>query len=197
MEELMKQLRELNPEIADRVQTEITNRNNEARDNRLKSESVEKLLKDITEKLGTTVEEAPKVVEENKNEITALMKKIDEIEGKYNEAEKEKLDAKLESQITSKLTDYKIKKNFDFMKDSLKVMTKIGESGELLVGDETLDQYLQKVVDEDVSITETKAKKVKQNDASDLYTEDELANLSEAEVIANMDKVDASMQALK
>ena len=193
----MKQLRELNPEIADRVQTEITNRNNEARDNRLKSESVEKLLKDITEKLGTTVEEAPKVVEENKNEITALMKKIDEIEGKYNEAEKEKLDAKLESQITSKLTDYKIKKNFDFMKDSLKVMTKIGESGELLVGDETLDQYLQKVVDEDVSITETKAKKVKQNDASDLYTEDELANLSEAEVIANMDKVDASMQALK
>lgn len=197
MEELMKELTELNPEIAAKVQAEITKRNEESKDSRQKRTETDKVLNDILEKLGTTKEEAPKVVESKTNEISALMKKLDELENKYNTSETEKLDAKKESQIVSKLNEFKVKKNFDFMKDSLKVMTEIGESGELLVGDTTLDQYLQKVIDEDVTIVDGKTKKVKQDDSADLYTESQLASMTEDEIVANMDKVDASMKALK
>lgn len=197
MEELMKELNTLNPELATKVQTEITKRNEESKDSRQKKVETDKILNDILEKLGTTKEEAPKVVESKSNEITALMKKLDVLETKYNQSETEKVDAKKESQIVSKLNEFKVKKNFDFMKDSLKVMTKIGESGELLVGDSTLDQYLQKVIDEDVTIVNGKTKKVKPNDSADLYTEAQMSNMTEEEIVANMDKIDASMKALK
>ncbi len=48
MEELMKKLKELNPEIADEVQAEISKRNEEAKDSRKKKTDTDKLRKAIS-----------------------------------------------------------------------------------------------------------------------------------------------------
>ena len=197
IKELMEKLTELDPTIAEGIQTKLTELNTEAKNERKKKSETNTLLNDIMEKLGTTKEELPGVVDTKTNEISALTKKLNDIESNLAKAEAETLNAKLESEIVSKLNSHKVKKNFDFMRDSLKNMTKVGESGELLVGDTTLDSYIQNIIDNDVTIVDSKSKKVTKNDSSDLYTEAELEALSEEEVIANMDKVDKSMRALK
>ena len=174
MEELLKKLKELDSSLAEEVQKEITKRNEEAKKQRIKKVETDKLLKELLTKIGTEKpEEAITKVETNNNEVKALSEKLRKFEEQFNAQAKAAEKLEIENKIISKLNDFKVKKNFDFMKESLTSLAVKGESGELLVGDKTLDDYLQKLVDEDETITEGKAKKNTKNGNSELYSEEE------------------------
>lgn len=197
MEELLKKIKELGGEdLATEVQAEITKRNNEAKENRTKKTELSDLIKEVMETVGVDKkEELKSKVTTSTNELKMLADKVAELEGKNTEAETKQKKAERESKITDVLVKKKIKKRFDFTKKALIGMVEDGETG-LLVGTQSLEDYVQTLIDEDPTVVESKKTKETQKSNGDLYSEAELANLSEEEVAANEEKVNNSLAAL-
>lgn len=193
MEELLKKLKELDADLADKVQEEISKRNEEAKKYRTKKTETEKTLLELLSTLGTKEpEEAKTKIETSNNEIKALTEKISNMEKMFQEEKTKAEKLGLENEVISKLKKFKVEKNFDFLKDSLVTMAQRGESGEIIVKDKTIDDYLQKIIDEDETIVNSKKKTTSQK-SDDLYTFEELENLTDEEYAKNIEKVDRSL----
>ena len=193
MEELLKKLKELDADLADKVQEEISKRNEEAKKYRTKKTETEKTLLELLSTLGTKEpEEAKTKIETSNNEIKALTEKIGNMEKMFQEEKTKAEKLGLENEVISKLKKFKVEKNFDFLKDSLVTMAQRGESGEIIVKDKTIDDYLQKIIDEDETIVNSKKKTTSQK-SEDLYTFEELEALTDEEYAKNIEKVDRSL----
>ena len=193
MEELLKKLKELDADLADKVQEEISKRNEEAKKYRTKKTETEKTLLELLSTLGTKEpEEAKTKIETSNNEIKALTEKISNMEKMFQEEKTKAEKLGLENEVISKLKKFKVEKNFDFLKDSLVTMAQRGESGEIIVKDKTIDDYLQKIIDEDETIVNSKKKTTSQK-SDDLYTFEELEALTDEEYAKNIEKVDRSL----
>lgn len=137
------------------------------------------------------------------NEVKMLMKKIEEANQKTEELsqsvlakEEETKIAKRSGLITDLLASKGIKSN-DVIKAGLLNLVEDGTSG-LLVGDKSLEDYIQaEFIDGVETVTKNKLK-VETKEKGDLFSSDELDKLTEKEMSDPkiMDKVDASMEAL-
>lgn len=200
LEELLKKLAEMEggDEMVSTLNEELSKRNKESEKHRKQKSELNSLIAEIMSTAG--VEDKTEVVDKVSNqssEVKMLMKKVEEMQSTLESEKQAKKKAELSSKISDVLSNKKVQKNVDYHKNALLNLVIEGESG-LLVGEDTLEDYVQKMIDEDSTIVSKKKTKETQNGSSDLFSSDELDNLTEDEMSNPdvMDKVNRSLEAL-
>ena len=198
-EETLEQLKEVNPEMYEIINAKISKDkevinglNAENKNRKLQNRETNEIMSHLLEKLDVKdVNEAYNVKETSSKEIEALSKRLKDFEDRYAKIEKEKESALMESAIQEKLSKFKI--DDPFMKKSLMNMVVKGESGELLLDNVLLDDFLQERSDKSKTTFKIETKTVGKED---LFSLDELEKLTPEQYAANKDKVERSIAAL-
>lgn len=174
--------------------TERTAKNEADKDKR---KTNTKIIKDLMEQMG--LEDKSEVVEKvsgSSNEIRMLQKQMDEMKLEKEQDKKDLRTSKLSGKISDILTAKKVKTNATIKAGLLAQVKETEDGNGLLVGDQSLEDYIQKeFIDGVETITNNKLKKETQQ-TLDTFTSDELDALTEVEM-ANSDimaKVDRSMK---
>lgn len=180
-------------ELADAITDIIKGKDKENIRHKNGKKEYEEIITGLASHLGLEGDNKP---EGSANELKMLTDKINSLEKANTDTLAKAKKDRIAAGVSDILAKKGFKKNIDFTKKALVGMVEEGETG-LLVGDVSLEDYAQKMIDEDPTVVGTKKKKETLTGSSELYTSEELDNLTDAEYEANAEKVDQSLAALE